>query len=475
MAQAAIIHVKKEEDDDGIVKDFLSDGWGNWATPEGKSPEPMNMSRQPDKAKKEESPQKEEDVEIAAAYPVLHTPPGDQKRWFLDAVVVPTFRQVCRDRARLAEDNSQALRNGGAATVKREVSPLVKIESTNSSAPLTVEAESDKLAVPLKKRKVKIKLEDLEFDDDISKRRYKAHGISPFPVPINVGRDVYEVMVPRFFMSSVYGGNFVEVMPAISEEKFREHGFRNFFYAALDAHPQAPRIPGAPGLWFSAGDVPDRESEPEPEILRVFTRVVTKPKALWQYQGQYQLRASESITKEEWARQAPEVRNTWISYLETVSWATETRAAIYGRKTFGRKATFDEILTILEQGLDKNVTKEEIALAFTRGEQRLLVYTLKCVGYDVDFQHDLIQRFRKWNPKAAKEKKNLTKKRPSKKADPNPAKKKRPRTGRHKDSEIGSDSEASVMVLDDDDDDNAEQVESPYIPRGTQSRPNRRK
>ena len=115
-------------------------------------------------------------------------------------------------------------------------------------------AESDKLAVPLKKRKVKIKLEDLEFDDDISKRRYKAHGISPFPVPINVGRDVYEVMVPRFFMSSVYGGNPVEVMPAISEEKFREHGFRNFFYAALDAHPQAPRIPGAPGLWFSAGD-----------------------------------------------------------------------------------------------------------------------------------------------------------------------------------------------------------------------------
>jgi hypothetical protein len=162
--------------------------------------------------------------------------------------------------------------------------------------------------VPLKKRKVKVKLEDVQFDDDISNKRYKAHGISPFPIPINVSRDVYEVTVPRFFMCNVYGGNPVQVRPKISEENLTGHGFDNFFYLALDAHPQAPRIPGSPGLFFSIGDdESDQASEPEPGLLRVFTRIYTKPKALWQYQGQYQIRASESITKEEWARQTPEV------------------------------------------------------------------------------------------------------------------------------------------------------------------------
>jgi hypothetical protein len=102
------------------------------------------------------------------------------------------------------------------------------------------------------------------------------------------------------------------------------------------------------------------------------------------------------------------------------------------------------------------------------------VYTLKCVGYDVDFQRHLIQNFRNWNPKDAKEKNKLAKKRPAKRADPNPAKKKRRRVAdKSKDSEIESDSEASVIVLDDDDNDGGEQLQSRYIPRGTQSRPRR--
>ncbi|KAJ2920944.1 hypothetical protein H1R20_g16151, partial [Candolleomyces eurysporus] len=376
-------------------------------------------------------------------------------------------------------DIEQILEEGLDKSVTKEEVALaltrgdeVEVGPANPAIPLAlaIQDEPNKLAVPLKKRKVKVKLEDVKFDDDLSNKRYKAHGISPYPVPLDVSRDLYEVMVPRLFMCSEYGGNSMEVFPNIGDKKFAKHGFRGFFYLCLDAHPQAPRIPGSPGLWFSVGY--DQASEWEGGIVRAFTRIYTKPKALWQYQGQYQLRASESITKEEWARQTPEVRNTWISYLHTESWGGWTRAAIYGRKVFGRKPTSDEIDDILERGWDRKVTKEEVALALTRGEQRLTVYTMKCVGYDTNFQRHLIQNFRGWNPEDAKKKAKTGRKRPAKGTDGNPAKKKRRRVAeKSKDSETESESEESIIILDDDNDDGDEQPV--YIARGTRSRPRR--
>lgn len=69
-------------------------------------------------------------------------------------------------------------------------------------------------------------------------------------------------------------------------------------------HPNAPTFPGAPGLWMCAcGGCPDTM-----EDMRLLVRVQTKPKALWQYMGQYDIRTSDPLSLQEWAMQSNQVR-----------------------------------------------------------------------------------------------------------------------------------------------------------------------
>jgi len=44
------------------------------------------------------------------------------------------------------------------------------------------------------------------------------------------------------------------------------------------------------------------------EGMRVVVRVVTKPLALWQYMGQYDVQPSDPLSLEEWIMQSEQVR-----------------------------------------------------------------------------------------------------------------------------------------------------------------------
>ncbi|KAF5329768.1 hypothetical protein D9619_009284 [Psilocybe cf. subviscida] len=127
---------------------------------------------------------------------------------------------------------------------------------------------------------------------------------------ITVDNVTREHMVTRQFMSETYGGSTQEVEPAIGELHRCDHSMRDFSYANTDYQPEAPEVPGAPGLWFS--------TEPGSDfgMRRVFTKIkdrTAKQDNRWLYVGQYDIRAANpsSITVAEWRAQPAAFHNCW--------------------------------------------------------------------------------------------------------------------------------------------------------------------
>jgi hypothetical protein len=152
-----------------------------------------------------------------------------------------------------------------------------------------------------KKAKKERGLPALELD---TTTRFKAAGISQLPLAISDYTDaVHGVQVPRMFLSNTYGGATQQTFPSIRQEKLALHGFDDFMFLNDDLHPLAPQVPGAPGVWINiAGGRRD-------ELMRVFVRVKgTSSPPLWWYVGQYELRISQPLTKEEWGAQTDQVR-----------------------------------------------------------------------------------------------------------------------------------------------------------------------
>lgn len=265
--------------------------------------------------------------------------------------------------------------------------------------------------------------------------------------------------------------------PDIREEKLQEHGMDDFMYLPLDFQPEAPEVPGFPGLWLNiGGDNSEMDADPQ----RVFTRITTTPRALWQYQGQYEIKLAKQLTQEEWGNQTVSVRNTWAKQLAKKCWGGYCRASIYARKHWGRLPTNEECQDIIDRNLHAEIGQVEIAGALTRGEVNMDVYTMKCVGYDSAFQRNIAQKFPTWVPKPSKAKGQKSNKR---KAEQKPKTNGKPnKRPKHEEDDVDF-----TMVHSDSDDDSEEheeyeeeEEEGPddevlnpwrYISKGTRSRP----
>ncbi|KAJ7576668.1 hypothetical protein C8J56DRAFT_799953, partial [Mycena floridula] len=132
----------------------------------------------------------------------------------------------------------------------------------------------------------------------------------------------------RPFLSQTYGGSQRGSFPPISEERFQRHGYEDFAYPSSELNPHAPMVPGAPGLLFGVGQAYQRDFG----YKRVVTGLETNN---WAYMGQYELKAAKSLTKEEWNRQTPKVKNTWVSNLIGKKWGVGVRAHVVLRKKLG--------------------------------------------------------------------------------------------------------------------------------------------
>ena len=99
--------------------------------------------------------------------------------------------------------------------------------------------------------------------------------------------------------------------------------------------------------------------------------------------------------------------------LTVKDWGAEICARIRGRKELGREPTPEEVKGLRDNDRHKLTTPQEVMAALDAGTevrrfnvvfvrsltitiQRLAVWTLKCVGYENDFQLQLTEKFPLW-------------------------------------------------------------------------------
>jgi hypothetical protein len=109
-------------------------------------------------------------------------------------------------------------------------------------------------------------------------------------------------------MATTYGGSFVDTFPHIKLERLAEHGYDNFMYISPLYNPNAPQVPGYPGLYYECCDFPDEERA---KIRRLFFLLGD---GWWLYLGQYRLARVEDLTKEEWNLQTSAVSHMTSFY-----------------------------------------------------------------------------------------------------------------------------------------------------------------
>ncbi|KAJ7911117.1 hypothetical protein B0H13DRAFT_587218 [Mycena leptocephala] len=277
---------------------------------------------------------------------------------------------------------------------------------------------------PIKIKKIK-KLERSEgLGAGTLRARLISAGIGTEPYPIDLEADVRDVSVRRDFMRLHYGGNSQAVFPPIAEEWYTKTGHRYFMYPNLVQNPDAPMIPGAPGLFLDAAGRSARECDVEwtTGTYKVLTRLGTNDNL---YMGEYVIQPANSLTRAEWRAQMPAMRNRWCNKLAKKDWGRITRTRIALRRQLGRNPTFEEVDAAIE-GDQKfgYITADDIAQAFDNGEEQLAVWTMKSVGYSEQFQRDLVRQITGWVPPP---KKSKSKTRAAKKKTTSA-----PRGGKHK-------------------------------------------
>ncbi|KAJ6473212.1 hypothetical protein C8R45DRAFT_907813 [Mycena sanguinolenta] len=246
------------------------------------------------------------------------------------------------------------------------------------------------------------KVKKLERGEGLSAGTLRARlisaGIGTEPYPIDIEVDVRDISVRRDFMREHYGGNQFSAHPAIAKKWYTKMGHRYFVYPNLVLNPDAPMIPGAPGLFMSASGRSAREciDKWNKGPYKVSTRLGTNDNL---YMGEYIIQPADSLTLAEWTEQTTAMRNKWCNKLAIKDWGKITRARIALREQLGRDPTFHEVETALKTGEKyRNVNASDIASAFDKGDERVAVWTMKCIGYDPEFQRKLVRQITGWVP-----------------------------------------------------------------------------
>ncbi|TFK60017.1 hypothetical protein BDN72DRAFT_553865 [Pluteus cervinus] len=229
-----------------------------------------------------------------------------------------------------------------------------------------------------------------EFSRDTVYQRLKPLGLDFFPV--SLPKHEQDHAFSRLFISSIYGGSVKGSRPAIGASFFDKTGLKDFLYLNLEHHLHAPQVPGAPGLYLSltmSGKGPGIDIS---GVWIVFTRLASDE---WGYMGLYELKLSQPLRKEEWLVQSEKVRHGWAKRILDNSWGISCRARIACRKAFGREPTNEEA-GAGASGEYGSITHEDVVNALINGEETLNVWTMKCVGYDVGLQRNLIENVKTW-------------------------------------------------------------------------------
>ncbi|KJA28750.1 hypothetical protein HYPSUDRAFT_33099 [Hypholoma sublateritium FD-334 SS-4] len=213
-----------------------------------------------------------------------------------------------------------------------------------------------------------------------------------------------EVAVSRLFISTTYGGNMQQTFPNPARKFLDVHGMDDFMFLPTEYQPEAPLLPGAPGLWFciDPGYVYDRFDK----LRRVFVKVVPmvgSKASVYQFMGMYRLSPAVPayLTVEEYAAQSAQFHNKWVEGMLEMGWGLTLAARVLLRRELGREPTPQEVENAENSRPTQcqEVLPDEIKAAFLHGEERMYIYTMKCVGYDNDFQRALSEQYYPgWKP-----------------------------------------------------------------------------
>lgn len=102
---------------------------------------------------------------------------------------------------------------------------------------------------------------------------------------------------------AVYGGK-LGLLPKISADKLRVHGFDHWLTPNIEYYPSLPARPGWPGIMLRLGDGAE---EWRPEKGTEFRVVTRKAEKYFEYLGQYEMINLGDITGDEWKEQSAKV------------------------------------------------------------------------------------------------------------------------------------------------------------------------
>ncbi|TFK60015.1 hypothetical protein BDN72DRAFT_850903 [Pluteus cervinus] len=148
-------------------------------------------------------------------------------------------------------------------------------------------------------------------------------------------------------------------------------------------HPYAPERAGAPGLFFN---IYKESNIPKKGI--VFTRFEANR---WCYMGFYELRPTQSLTKEEWSGQTEKVQASWANLICGKKWGYYLRSRILLRNNLGREPTEEEVEVESKKNRFHSVSPVDVKKAYLDGDEAIAVWTMQCTGYNAAFQCNLIK------------------------------------------------------------------------------------
>ncbi|KAH9949174.1 hypothetical protein B0H21DRAFT_820363 [Amylocystis lapponica] len=395
-----------------------------------------------------------------------------KNRTLLSCIQIRPFAEVQREQIaarRLARevDAQRSQPQGSTGSIKPE--PLDESlfqdpgEDQKKSEPMS-EEEIRRAVAGLNNPKFKIK-EESQFDPLSVGYRLQTAGLKE-PYRIALDKDTIDFPHHRYHIRDLYGGSAVSTFPDISEERVALHGLADFAFLSLDYNPHAPTKPGHSGLFFSSSPASGQWST----IERVFVRVHS---GIWIYCGQYKMRPSWSLATGEFKEQDEKVKKTWCRQILVKGWGASVRLGVWTRREYGREPTKADFADPdVHKRISAELTWQDISHAYESGEEQIGVWTMQCVGYDVEFQRFLVANQPVWRTMQveAKEKKAQGKKKAQNLVSSKAGSKRKAAP----DPESSSEEELEDFAGDDGESDGEDMVQRAYTARGTKSRPRKR-
>ncbi|RPD55102.1 hypothetical protein L227DRAFT_615585 [Lentinus tigrinus ALCF2SS1-6] len=190
------------------------------------------------------------------------------------------------------------------------------------------------------------------------------------PFPITLASTKRSVTVTREQLSRRFGGSTMDTFPRPHKNRIAVHGRANFMCISLDWNPHGPQKPGHGGLFFET---------------------TVWPGDAWTANLKHSRTQVLFVKLQQWGNLPvhEKVRATWASEISESGWGKPIRARIHLRRTLGRDPTREEVEN--ELGAFKDVSKDDVRDAVDSGNECICAWSMKCIGYDEDFQLELIE------------------------------------------------------------------------------------